>query len=97
MTSLRPPALSADTPEGAQGVTIADAPLPNTTLFAANMADPIESSIAPKPELIVSGKKGGDVAGFTVGVRRELWIYLLLAVAILSAVEWATYHRRITV
>jgi hypothetical protein len=46
---------------------------------------------------MVDGKKGGEVAGFKVGVRRELWIYILLAVAVISAIEWATYHRRVTV
>lgn len=66
-------------------------------MFAANLVDPLESVIAPKAELIVDGKKGGEVAGFKVGVRRELWIYLLLAVAAISAIEWATYHRRVTV
>ena len=35
--------------------------------------------------------------GFQVGVRREIWIYLLIAVALLTALEWATYHRRVTV
>jgi len=30
-------------------------------------------------------------------VRREWWIYLLIAAAILTALEWATYHRRLTV
>jgi len=66
-------------------------------LFAANLVDPLESAIAPKPDLMVDGKKGGEVAGFKVGVRRELWIYILLAVAVISAIEWATYHRRLTV
>jgi hypothetical protein len=67
------------------------------TVFAANLVDPIESAIAPRPELIVDGKKGTAVAGFTVGVRREIWIYLLIAAVIIAAIEWATYHRRITV
>ncbi|MGZ3477426.1 MAG: vWA domain-containing protein [Polyangiales bacterium] len=66
-------------------------------MFAANLVDPVESAITPKTELVVDGKKGGEVAGFKVGVRRELWIYLLLAVAAISAIEWATYHRRVTV
>lgn len=66
-------------------------------VFAANLVDPLESAIAPKTELVVDGKKGGEVAGFKVGVRRELWIYILLAVAMISAIEWATYHRRVTV
>ena len=35
--------------------------------------------------------------GFTLGVRREIWIYLLLAAALLTALEWVTYHRRVTV
>ena len=66
-------------------------------LAAANLVDPAESQIAPKTELIVDGKKGGEVGGFKVGVRRELWIYILMAVALISAIEWATYHRRVTV
>ncbi len=70
---------------------------PGDVLFAANLVDPIESAITPKPELVVDGKKGSEVAGFKVGVRRELWIYILLAVAAISAIEWATYHRRVTV
>jgi len=70
---------------------------PGDVMFAANLVDPAESAIAPKAELIVDGKKGGEVAGFKVGVRRELWIYILIAVAAISAIEWATYHRRVTV
>jgi hypothetical protein len=65
--------------------------------FAANLSDPVESAIEPKAELIVGGKQAGEVAGFQVGVRRELWIYLLLAVIGISAIEWLTFHRRVTV
>ena len=37
-------------------------------------------------------------SGFHIGVRREMWIYLLLAVArVVDRLEWITYHRRITV
>lgn len=70
---------------------------PGDVMFAANLVDPVESAITPKSELVVDGKKGSEVAGFKVGVRRELWIYILLAVAAISAIEWATYHRRVTV
>jgi hypothetical protein len=66
-------------------------------MFAANLVDPTESAIAPKSELTVDDRKGTAVEGFHVGVRRELWIYLLVIVVIVSAIEWATYHRRITV
>jgi hypothetical protein len=68
-----------------------------TTEFAANLLDASESAIAPKDAPTVDGKQAGVVAGFHVGVRREIWIYLLLAVALLTALEWATYHRRLTV
>ncbi len=67
------------------------------TAFAANLLDAQESTIAPAPELTVDGKAAGKVEGFHVGVRREIWIYLLLLVALLTTIEWATYHRRITV
>ena len=70
---------------------------PPTTSFAANLLDARESAIAPQAKLVVDGKEAGELAGFHVGVRREIWIYLLLAVALLTALEWATYHRRVTV
>jgi hypothetical protein len=68
-----------------------------TTAFAANLFDEAESSIAPAKELVVDGRTAGPVQGFHVGVRREIWIYLLLLAALLSAIEWGTYHRRLTV
>ena len=48
-------------------------------------------------ELVIDGKKAGALGGFQIGVRRELWIYLLLAALLLTLIEWITYHRRITV
>lgn len=73
--------------------------LPNgqKTTFAANLLDGAESTIAPQPELVVDGQHAGALEGFQIGVRREIWIYLLIAVALLTAIEWATYHRRVTV
>ena len=68
-----------------------------TTSFAASMLDASETDISPQPSLVVGGQPAGEVAGFAPGVRRELWIYLLLAAAIVTAIEWATYHRRLTV
>jgi hypothetical protein len=68
-----------------------------TAVFAANLLDASESSIAPQDKLVVAGKEAGAVKGFHAGVRREIWIYLLLAAALLSALEWSTYHRRVTV
>ena len=68
-----------------------------TTSFAANLLDASESAISPQEHLAVDGREAGALAGFHLGVRREIWIYLLLAAALLTAIEWATYHRRMTV
>ncbi len=67
------------------------------TMFAANLSDPVESDIEPVKELKVGPSQAGEPSGFSVGVRRELWIYLLIAVIGISAIEWLTYHRRVTV
>jgi hypothetical protein len=80
------------TPEAIPG-----GPPAQTTSFAANLLDSDESAIEPASEITVDGKTAGKLEGFHVGVRREIWIYLLLAALILTAIEWATYHRRITV
>jgi hypothetical protein len=69
----------------------------DTTLFAANLASPEESHIAPRTELKLAGKKARPLGPFTAGIRRELWLYLLLCVVLLSLLEWVTYHRRVSV
>ncbi len=65
--------------------------------FAANLLDADESTIEPLKELIVDGRKAGALDAFQVGVRREIWIYLLLMAVLVTAIEWITYHRRLTV
>ncbi len=70
---------------------------PEESMFAANLSDPLESAITPVAELAVTNKKAEAPSRFSVGVRREIWVYLLGAVLILSAIEWLTYHRRVTV
>lgn len=65
--------------------------------FAANLADPEESAIEPKATLTVDGQTAAPVTGFHVGIRSEWWIALLIAALLITTVEWATYHRRITV
>jgi hypothetical protein len=67
------------------------------TLFAANLVDLEESRIDPVEKLELGGKRVTAVAGFQAGVRREIWLYLLLAVFAVSLIEWFTYHRRLTV
>jgi hypothetical protein len=77
--------------------TVAPGGAPQTTAFAANLLDGDESTIAPVPEITVDGKRAGRLEGFQIGVRREIWIYLLLLAVLLTVLEWATYHRRLTV
>jgi len=72
-------------------------PEASVSMFAANLVDPEESRIEPVRELSLAGKKAGAVSGFMPGIRRELWLYLLAAVIVVSMIEWITYHRRITV
>jgi von Willebrand factor type A domain len=68
-----------------------------TSMFAANLADPLESTIKPREKLEVDGRVAGEVSEFKIGVRREMWVYLLVAVLLVTALEWLTFHRRITV
>jgi Ca-activated chloride channel homolog len=65
--------------------------------FAANLSDLAESRITPLRELSLGTKKAGPVRIGALGSKRELWVYLLLAVLGLSVLEWITYHRRVTV
>jgi hypothetical protein len=91
--------LSAGAGAGAPSTSTSTSGGPTATVgsFAANLLDADESSIEPAKELVVDGKKAGALSAFQIGVRREIWIYLLLAALLLTAIEWVTYHRRITV
>ena len=71
------------------------------TEFAANLLDVAESTIAQRDTLPVDGRA---VAGESVSrvatsfsLPPDPWMWLLFAVAALTALEWATYHRRMTV
>lgn len=90
-----PPVASAKPGEGSGESSLTQAG--SSIRFAANLLDDTESAITPAEKLTVDGKDATAVEGFHVGVRREVWIYLLLAVILITVVEWATYHRRITV
>lgn len=68
-----------------------------TSMFAANLSDVAESSIKPRETLEVDGRAASAASEFKIGVRREMWIYLLIAVLLVTTIEWVTYHRRITV
>jgi hypothetical protein len=75
----------------------AGSPSAAPSFFAANLSDEAESHVTPKPELRVPGAKAATAEGFHAGVRRELWVYFVMAAIAISALEWFSYHRRITV
>jgi hypothetical protein len=68
-----------------------------TTRIAANLVDSNESSIAPATTMRVGEKEATRTQPGGGGFRSEWWIVALLAAALLTTIEWATYHRRITV
>ncbi len=65
--------------------------------FAANLSNLNESHLSPAPQLALGEVNAGAVEGFAKGVRRELWLTLLLLVMAVSLLEWFSYHRRVTV
>ena len=74
-----------------------EAPGAATRLIAANLADPRESNIAPVRPLSALGRPLLAPEIGRLGVRREIWIYLVMAALLLAFVEWWTYNRRVTV
>jgi hypothetical protein len=77
--------------KGVAGATVAQIEL------AANLASPGESDIAPSTELLLGGKQLAAPEAFAITRSRKLWTYLILLAMALIAMEWVTYHRRITV
>ena len=67
------------------------------TSFAANLIDFSEAQIAPKAELIAGGKKAEELHATGLTTSAPIWVALLLIVVAIAAIEWATYHRRVTV
>ena len=65
--------------------------------LAANLASSAESDIGPSTELTLGGKPLAAPDKFEVTRSERLWTALLLVMLIIIAVEWITYHRRITV
>lgn len=68
-----------------------------TIQLAANLASASESDIAPSAELSLGGKQLEAPEKFAVSTSRKIWVYLLFLAMALIAMEWVTYHRRITV
>jgi VWA domain-containing protein len=65
--------------------------------LAGNLDDPDESHIAPAASLAIGNVTAATPQGFDPRANQPIWVYLLLAGLVLSAFEWITYHRRVTV
>jgi hypothetical protein len=65
--------------------------------FAANLANVEESQIAPVVKLELGPAVAAEARGFEPRARYQIWGYLVIAVLAISALEWFTYHRRLTV
>jgi Ca-activated chloride channel homolog len=85
---------------------------PGVTAFAANLLDARESAIAPLDKLIVDGAEAVsvDVAEdralgkisiwdrISAALRqRDWWVWALFVALLITSLEWASYHRRLTV
>lgn len=66
-------------------------------VFAANLGAVSESELDPPRTLAIGGAPAGRVSEGDAALGRELWIYLVLAAALVLALEWLSYHRRWTV
>ncbi|MBP9113986.1 MAG: hypothetical protein KBF88_14330, partial [Polyangiaceae bacterium] len=65
--------------------------------FAANLANRDEITIAPEATLVAGGKTAERVQLSSVQTNQPLWAILVLIVAAIALLEWATYHKRVTV
>ena len=65
--------------------------------LAANLASAAESDITPSAELKIGEQTIQAPEAFAVTRSQKLWIYFILLAGLLMAIEWITYHRRITV
>jgi Ca-activated chloride channel family protein len=66
-------------------------------IVAGNLTDPDESRMAPRPFTELNGTRATPPIAGRVGVRRELWLYLLAGALAIVVLEWLSYHRRVTV
>jgi hypothetical protein len=66
-------------------------------VFAANLGPSEEARIEPADRLDVAGRRVRRPEIGSASVRTEIWVALVLGALLVIALEWFTYHRRITV
>jgi len=85
---------------------------PGVTAFAANLLDARESAITPVDKLVVDGVEAVsvDIAEdralgkisfwdrIAAALRQhDWWVWALFVALVITSLEWASYHRRLTV
>ncbi len=66
--------------------------------FAVNLGTVLESEIMPAERLAISETVQAEApTRGQAGVRKELWLYLILLALAVLVIEWWTFHRRVTV
>ncbi len=66
-------------------------------LFAANLSDEQETHIAPEGPPKIGDREAVPLSIVRAPVQQAVWVYLLIAAILVTAFEWITYHRRVTV
>ena len=82
-----------DTPGLYTVETLAGDEVTQSAVFAVNLFDAAESSIAPRPGIQIGGETVLPELGDAVGVR-ELWPLFALAALAILLIEWWIYFRR---
>jgi hypothetical protein len=68
-----------------------------TSSVVGNLLDPAESAILPRDRIVAGGTEASAMPVPRPRQRGDVWAILLLIALGLTTVEWATYHRRVTV
>jgi hypothetical protein len=64
---------------------------------AANLQAPDESRVMPAESVTLAGRRAGRPPEIRAGIGGEIWVWLVIAAALIVVLEWLTYHRRVTV
>ena len=66
-------------------------------LFAVNLLDRLESNIAPRREIVLSGQQVEAREGAVSRANLPLWSFLVGLVLILACLEWLIYNHKVRI
>jgi hypothetical protein len=69
----------------------------DSIVVAVNLDAAATSDLRRPATLRLAGQEIGRPPPSALGLRRGIWVYLVLAACLLSLIEWFTYNRRMTV